>query len=58
MAKTIFAGGSGKTGKNRGKIQQKLSKSKTPQLMTVFIIDILQAVSDPYCNSGTDSEHE
>jgi len=44
-----------KTGKNRGKNWQNQRHNK---LMTVFITHILQAVFDPYYNSGTDSEHK
>jgi len=55
MAKTVFAGTVEKTGKNRGKNWQNHRRHK---LMTVFITHNLQAVFDPYYNSGTDSEHK
>jgi len=53
--KLFFAGTVEKTGKNRGKNWQNQRHHK---LMRVFITHILQALFDPYYNSGTDSEHK
>jgi len=55
MAKTVYAGTVEKTGKNRGKNWQNHRRHK---LMTVFITHNLQAVFDPYYNSGKESEHK
>ena len=55
VAKTVYAGTVEKTSKNRGKYWQNHRRHK---LMTVFITHNLQAVFDPYYNSGTESEHK
>jgi len=56
--KLFLPGAVEKPVKTVAKSSKNCQNQRHRKLMTVFIIDILQAVSDPYCNSGTDSEHE
>jgi len=56
--KTIFAGTVEKPVKTVEKIGKNRQNERHHKPMTVFITHILQAVFEPYYNSGTDSEHK